>query len=114
MSPSPPSNKLSGQHIIGFNALNQSSSQYTSQPSSNTGYATNIPPTNPTQTPNIPMPGMTPQGSMMPGSVTLPYESRAKNLPYENTQPVTTPVMERPVYPNTYYSTNPIQKSPSV
>ncbi len=113
VSPSPPSNKLPGQNIIGFNALNQSLSQYTSQPLPKTGYATNIPITNPNQTPNVLIQGTIPQGSM-PSSGTLPYESGAKNLPYENTIPVTTPVMDRPVYPNPYYSTNPVQKSPSV
>ena len=38
VSPSPPSNKIPSQNIIGFNTLNQAPSQYSSQTLSNTGY----------------------------------------------------------------------------
>lgn len=114
VSPSPPSNKLPGQNIIGFNAVNQAKSQYASQPLPNNAYPSNTTTTNRPQASNLPMPGIIPQGSIPSNNLSYDQSAGSKNMPYESQQPLTNPVMERPLYPNPYYSTNPVLKSPSV
>jgi hypothetical protein len=110
VSPSPPSNKLPGQNIIGFNQLNQSQSQYGNQPLPSNSYAQN---SNPLQVSKFLIQGNS-QGPM--GVSNIPgfdQSGVSKNMPYESQQ-VTAPLMDRPVYPNPYYATNQIQKSSSV
>ena len=91
MSPSPPSNKTTGQNIIGFNTMNQSAPQYSSQTLSNMGFTSNIQTNNPVQAPIVPGQGISPQVSMT-GVSGYDQTGALKNMPYERYQQEPNPV----------------------
>ncbi len=81
VSPSPPSNKIPSQNIIGFNNFNQGPTQYGNQSISTSMQQTNISNTA-TQYSSIPPQQMASQIPMTPGIKSFETSSPMKQMPY--------------------------------
>lgn len=86
VSPSPPSNKIPSQNIIGFNNLNQSASQYSSQNLPNTGYQPQMQTSGSAQLSNAPLQPLGQQMGMVASNGPIGQQSTLKPLAEYNQQ----------------------------